>query len=294
MPLNEELINANPWTGTSFHSPQSTGDIYLPLINDQFDEDRWYYAKDDDINVLKQCIGNTQQGDTPNMKKFFFNLDPQPWIGRWNVNNEDELPNLVILSQNPGIGDHNFLDLKCECPKKAQENGKKYYELMMRLFEGKALSSEILLDPLFQHYNGTYWLKKLAPLFKKIDIEIIDTDLLFLRKYPNSLKEILDRIMFVDLCPYHSLNANALGTLMKGNVPKFKSMNFTKRLVEMFMDKGKKIIITRASTKWKEFIPRLKDYGNIYTLNSKQNASVSEHNCNNFEEIVDSLKKSLI
>lgn len=299
MPLNEELINANPWTGTSFHSPQSTGDIYLPLIKDQFDEDRWYYANDDDIKVLKQCVGNAQEGASPDMKKFFFNLDPQPWIGRWNVERKEELPEIVILSLNPGIGDSNFLDIECESIDKAMDNGRKYYNLMTRLFSGEAATSEIILDPIWQHYNGSYWLEKLFPLIEEIEERKIEkTDLLYLKKYSDRLKSMFDRIMFIDLCPYHSLNASALGTLVKRNETKFKSMGFTKKLVEMFIKQNRKIVIARARTLWEELVPSLKCNETTYRLRSRQNVTFSDKNCcksngdgeNVFNEILNLLK----
>lgn len=269
MTLEELKKQENPWA--KLHEPDCTG-CYMPLIDNQFNKAKWYYAEKD-LPKINDLI--RESNGTPDMLLPFFNLDPAPWIGRWNVESDEQLPEIVILSQNPGICDRNFLDVKCESLDKARENGQKYYKLIKRWLEGKATSSEILLDPVWQHYNGTYWLERLNEV-----LNMEKKELIYNKSYSQKVHDILNKIIFIDLCPYHSLDGNAFKKLVSSKgVPAFDSMGFTQQLVKMFITYKKKIIIARSGTIWETFVESLKDYDYRYKLSSNQNTSITPNNC---------------
>lgn len=261
-----QLRAKNPWV--YFDCPCGT---YMPFLSEQSIKSKWIFALCDETAIERYV--EKKKKSVKQTNKFFFNLDPAPWIGKWNVEKEDELPELVILSLNPGIGYNNFIIKETESYCTIKRNGEIYHELMRTWLYGNATSSEILLNPVWQHYNGYYWLKKLSELCG------IDKDCLFLRNYSDDFRKKLDKIMFIDLCPYHSINRSAVGKLLTNdNKPIFKSMEFTKRLVKMFIRHEKKIIISRPQNDWIKFVSELETYEHCYILSSSQNASISSGN----------------
>lgn len=263
------LRRENPWRVFVSYCSE-----YMPYEFEQFQDFKWLYAACDMKDIGKYVAKYNNKKERISTNCFYFNLDPQPWIGKWNVDKEEDLPELVILSLNPGIGYFNFIVKECESYCTLKRNGEYYYDLMLRSFTGKVASSEMLLNPIWQHYNGYYWLEKLYEIFDENKEE-----LLFQRKYSSRLYRNFDKIMFMDICPYHSIGSNAFCNLvLKGQKPLFESMNFTKKLVEMFMNYGRKIIVARGSSHWIKLVGGLETYGNCYKLSSSQNTSITKGN----------------
>lgn len=270
MTLAELKSEKNPWA--ILHEPDN-GCVYWPNINDQSNVRSWYYAEND-VKVVKSVLPT--KSEFPNLSLPFFNIDPQPWIGRWNVERKEELPKVIILALNPSIGPSNFIDFDCESLDKARDNGKQYHKLMKKILSGKASTSEILLNPIWQHYNGTYWLEKLHEV-----LNVHPSELIITKHYTEDIKKILDKIMFIELCPYHSLNGAAMRTLLgkDGATCKFPSMNFTISLVKMLKEEGRTILITRSLSEWTKLIDGLYNYEKCYRLSSWQNTAITVGNC---------------
>lgn len=273
MTLEELKKEKNPWI--NLHEPNSRG-VYMPIFDEQGKEERWYCANVD-RDTIKYFL--PQDKEYPNMSYPFFNLDPQPWIGKWNVDDPNELPKVIILSFNPCIGSSNFIDLECESCGKAQGKGEKYYELMKKVYQGEASTSELVLSPLWQRYNGTYWLEKLHAVCKSV-CNIEKAELFSQKNDSAELKNVLDKIMIIDLCPYHSLRKKPFISLFNENgSSKLESMNFTKNLVEMLLYYNRKIIVARSVSEWTKFVKKLEGNNNCYGLSSTQRISITENNC---------------
>lgn len=267
-------LKDNPWL--KLEGPK---DAYVPLKAEQKDKSKWYFVPEDE-GMLKE-LSNKEDG-------MYYNLDPQPWLGKWNVNDKDSLPRLVVLSLNPGIDDFNFVeDHSDETEEANYQRGKRYNSLMKKWFRGEASASDILFDEDFRHYNGDYWIGKMWNLCCEIcnikgkrysvfnDFEKLSD------KEQQGMKDVFNKILFVDLFPYHSKSSNALKIKIgkEGFSPKLKSMEFTEKLLNWLMQNEVTFIYARSQRLWELHVKDLERYKNCYSLSSPQNTCFSKENC---------------
>lgn len=265
-----DLKEKNPWLNV--RGPQN---CYMPRKCEQGDSQKWYYAECDNIKE-----GNT----TIDGNGVFFNLDPAPWIGRWNVENEEDLPKLVVLSLNPGIGDDNFIKNDDDNSDDLTKRGERYYKLMQKWFRGEAKSSEILFDKDWQYYNGDYWIKRMWKLACKV-CNISNLTYKDFKKLNNfekeQIKKLFDKILFIDLFPYHSKSSVALEIEKENNdfKPKFESMDFTRELVEWLIKNDVTFVYARSQWLWEMHVKELATYDKCFSLLNPQSTYFTENNC---------------
>jgi hypothetical protein len=275
----DDLRNENPWKSLA-EDLNKPSFIYNPNEKEKLLLAECDNKKGDKCNVFEDY--NEKHKEKSIDKKLLFNLDPAPWIGRWNVQDEKDLPKFAILSLNPGIVKTpcgNLPDGKCNCcnrcsetkscnwaPLADDEERLKYQALMAKWLLGEATLSEIVCDKTWQKRNGNYWGKHLEEICQSVyaDQETISDD---------DRKKLYDKIIAIEFCPYHSFDAKAFN---KDKLV-FPSMNFTFRLVKFLINNGVKLFIARSVHQWSY---RIDEQNRPYlTTSSNCNTSITANNC---------------
>lgn len=270
-------LKDNPWI--DLKGPQ---DSYMPFKTEQKDQSKWYYAFNDDICGISEIKALGEQEDG-----MYYNLDPQPWIGKWNVNDRKDLPKIVVLSLNPGIGKDDFNFIKREYGESDRQRGERYYKLMKECYTGEKNTFDVLFNPDFICYNSDYWIKRMWNLvcnvcgITPLRYKGIKTFENLILKDKKKIEKTFNKILFMDLFPYHSYNAKGLNIEVKDNVftPQFKSMEFTKDIVKWLIKNKVTFIYARSQWLWEMYVEELKTYDKCFGLVNPQGTYFTEENC---------------
>lgn len=272
-------LKQNPWLEVV--GPHT----YLPK-EEQTDKDKWwYYAKEDELCANEDLKKLSEDG-------MCYNLDPQPWIGRWNVHDKESLPKIVVLSLNPGVSSEGQNFIPEDYDESYVQRGTRYYELMKKIYSGTMKTSDILFDEDYIHYNTDYWIKRMwklvcnvcgiSPVPKYNIKELINGQ----KETENirKIKDTFDKILFLDLFPYHSHDAKALNIKIdkdkKKNefTPQFESMKFTRELVKWLIKNKVTFIYTRSQRLWEMYVDGLETYDKCFCLANPQGTYFTENN----------------
>lgn len=277
---DQHLESKNPWREVV--GPQT----YLPLNGEQKEKhkDKWYYAEVDKLRDHEDLKNLSIKG-------MYYNLDPQPWIGRWNVHDKESLPKIVVLSLNPGVDSKGRNFRHEDNDESYVQRGERYYKLMKEIYSGTKKTSDVLFDEDYIHYNTDYWIKRMWKLVCKV-CEFSPVPKYNIKELINGqkkteeirkIKDTFDKILFLDLFPYHSHDAKALNIKIdkdkkKGFTPQFKSMEFTRELVKWLIKNKVTFIYTYGQRRWEMYVDGLETYDKCFCLENPQGTHFTENN----------------
>lgn len=181
---------------------------------------------------------------------------PEPFIG----NNDADI---VILNLNPGFGGEEDLENHI--------NHQHFINLLKgNLNQDKLDYPFFFLDPRISATPGYKWwnarLKKLVGLVGR--------------------KKLSKSILCVEYFPYHSKRYNYSNQVLN-------SQSFSFQLVRNAVKRGALIVCFRSLNKWKEAVPELEEYENLYKLNNPRAVYLTPNNCpDGFEAILSKMKVS--
>jgi hypothetical protein len=248
--------------------------------------------------------------------KFYFCLEPTPWVGGWNK----VKPKIAILSLNPGI------DKKERIFDNSFENSLKrrsYQELWANNLKGNITFADVLFSTVpkngeakeFIHLWGEegreYWIKHLLPLYmeyttntkhkfdddnqKKNFINILlNSNEETIRHDYNDVISFFDKIITIELFPYHSCNGERIELYEDYKDLKNARRAFTRDLIMYLMSEETTFIITRSVKKWKELVPKFDNY-KFVSVSNPQNTYITKDNCciiKGFDDLVKALKNN--
>lgn len=175
---------------------------------------------------------------------------PEPFLG------DPEAP-VVLLNGNPGA-DFSGIDQKLhEHPdfQKANRDNLRHNRIDYPLY---------LLDPFLNAENQAcqdvdmpgyiWWNRILKPLIKDYGLQIV-----------------AQKVFVIEFLPYHSKNFDGKLCLA--------SQAYTFDLVAQAIQRNAVIVVMRARQLWLHKVPALKNYDNLFSVNSWQNPTISQKNC---------------
>lgn len=262
---------------------------------------RLYLECDKSIVKENTKLVDNNTGKEPGIpEKFYFCLEPTPWVGGWNTKNNPKMsiPKIVILSMNPGIDTEwiNFDDSFESDEKKRIA----YQKLWAKNLKGEATFADVLFNteeekeekPLWGIEGRKYWIEHLLSLYiaytrkeipdkKKFTEELLKMNRADIERSStySDMIPFFDKIITIEIFPYHSFNGKGIKDLENYKQALNARQQFTKDLVTFLLkNKETKIIITRGASKWGELVPELNE-NEVILLSSIRNTCITENNC---------------
>lgn len=191
-----------------------------------------------------------------------------------NINEENYLHTELYPEQYAGKFEAKVV-LLGKCPGFSPEDAPIHHsEAYKNLWQGnisQAINDYPLffLHPAIQNSPGyRWWYKKLKSLIKRTSIEAV-------------ANEVLE----VQLFPYHCKKLRIIKA--SKSIP---SREFAGKLVSNAIRRSALIIVMESERLWKEHVPELNTYPNIFTVNSVRSGTISPGNLPSvFEKIIDSI-----
>ena len=178
---------------------------------------------------------------------------PEPFIGVATAP-------VVLLALSPGFNDR---DPNVHASRNFQAVLRKNYS------QGRSDYPFYYLDPDFDSPGRQWWEKRLRWLLEKFEP-----------------KELARSILCVEYFPYHSSRFNHAGL-------RLPSQEYGFGLVRSAIARGRVVVIMRAERRWKERVPQLEGYPQVFGLSSPRNVVISPRNCVGFDAVVSAIRDGI-
>lgn len=237
----------------------------------------------------KQLVPQGERRQISGIANLRLDVSPSPYIGFKTKNGKPAVKveeidfdafEVMILCLNPGFGKNNENEINFK--KLSPQQQEDYAKLEAKEMECNSRGfGSIVFDQLFQAVNGSYWIEKLRRNKKSQVMRIIDQ--LYLNRIRTILQfpvpdsfmiEILNKMVLVDLFPYHSVKAPYIPSV-NASLP---TQKWAFDIVNEAVNRGKPIIITRSEREWENRVPKLEKYQYCFTLKNPRNIVFSQKN----------------